>query len=92
MSRPAPDPLPPLSAVLGPGGTIAVEVTPRAGRARVVAEGGVLKVFVTEAPEKGRATEAVRAALARAFGLAKSDLELVRGAASRRKVFRLRDG
>jgi uncharacterized protein YggU (UPF0235/DUF167 family) len=51
---------------------------------------GVLRVHVTEAPEGGKATDAARRAVARAFGLAPSDLELVRGAASRDKLFRLR--
>jgi uncharacterized protein YggU (UPF0235/DUF167 family) len=91
MARPpAPDPLPPLAALLSPEGTLAVHVTPRASSGRVVLSEGRLRVYVTEPPEDGRATEAVRAALARAFGVAKGDIELLRGAASREKVFRVR--
>jgi uncharacterized protein YggU (UPF0235/DUF167 family) len=82
--------LPPLAALLSADGTFAVHVTPRASSGRVTLAEGRLRVYVTEPPEDGRATEAVRAALARAFGVAKGDLELVRGAASREKVFRLR--
>jgi uncharacterized protein len=84
MARPpAPDPLPPLAALTSPEGTLAVHVTPRASAARVVLAEGQLRVYVTEPPEDGRATEAVRVAL-------KGDLELLRGAASREKVFRVR--
>jgi uncharacterized protein YggU (UPF0235/DUF167 family) len=87
---PAPDPLPPLSALLSPEGTLAVHVTPGASARRLVLSGGVLRVYVTEPPADGRATEAARVALAKAFGLAKGDIELLRGAASREKVFRIR--
>jgi uncharacterized protein YggU (UPF0235/DUF167 family) len=90
MARPAPAPLPPLAALLAADGTFAVRVTPRAASARVVLADGALRVYVTEPPEDGRPTEAVRTALARAFDVAKSDLVLVRGATSREKVFRLR--
>jgi uncharacterized protein YggU (UPF0235/DUF167 family) len=93
MSRPpAPGFLPPLAALLSPDGTLAVHVTPRASAARVVASEGRLRVYVTEPPEDGRATEAVRLALAASFGLARRDVELVRGASSREKVFRIRAG
>ncbi|WP_226898325.1 DUF167 domain-containing protein [Mangrovicoccus algicola] len=71
-----------------PGDTITVTVTPRASRGRIVEDGGRLRVYVTEAPEKGRATEAARKALAAHLGLPKTALDLVRGAASREKTFR----
>ena len=38
-----------------------------------------------DAPEKGKANEELRACVARALGLAKSSVELVSGASSRRK-------
>ncbi|MGE5198642.1 MAG: DUF167 domain-containing protein [Rhodospirillaceae bacterium] len=91
MARPPPpDPLPPLKTLLSPEGMLAVHVTPRAKTARVVLAEGRLCVYVAAPPEDGRATEAVRVAIARAFGVAKRDVELVRGAASREKVFRVR--
>jgi len=49
----------------------------------------VIRIGVTETPENGRATEAARVALARAMGVAKTRLTLLRGAASRDKLFRL---
>lgn len=72
-----------------PGATIAVHVTPNARRAGVDLVDGRVRVAVTETPEAGKATEAARAALAKAMGVAKTRLMLVRGATSRDKVFRL---
>lgn len=71
------------------GAEIAVRVTPKASRARIVAEAGEIRVYVTEAPEDGKATDAVRKALAKALGVAPSELELTSGATSRDKRFRL---
>jgi len=90
MARPAPAPLPPLAALLSPEGTLAVLVTPQASSGRVVLADGRLRVYVTEPPEGARATEAVQEALAKAFGVAKDDLELLQGATAREKVFRVR--
>ena len=70
-------------------GTITVRVTPRASHPRVQVSGGTISVFVSEAPEDGAANAAVRAALATAFGVPKTSLELVRGETAREKVFRV---
>ena len=72
-----------------PGAEFAVRVTPRARRAAILEEGGLIKVAVTAPPEDGRATAAVAEALAYALGVAKSRLVLLRGATSRDKLFRL---
>lgn len=71
------------------GAEIAVRVTPRASRNAVIHEDGVLRVLVTTVPEDGKATAEVQKALAKALGVAKSRLTLVRGTRSRDKVFRL---
>ena len=81
--------LPDLSALAVPGTGIAVRVTPRAARARLVADEGTIRAYVTAAPEGGKANAAVVKLLAKAMGLPKSRLELVRGAAARDKVFRV---
>lgn len=78
-----------LSHLAQPGATIAVRVTPNARRAGVDLAGGQIRIAVTETPEAGKATEAARAALAKAMGVAKTRLVLQRGAISRDKVFRL---
>ena len=76
---------------LAHGGTeIAVRVTPRARRNAVVAgAGGDLRVLVTCAPEGGRANREAQRLLARALGVAKSRIQLARGAKARDKVFRV---
>jgi len=68
-----------------------VRVQPRARQNEVVEQvGGVLRVRVTAAPEGGEANRAVIALLAEVFGVAPSRVELVRGATSRDKLFRVR--
>jgi uncharacterized protein YggU (UPF0235/DUF167 family) len=78
-----------LSHLALPGTSFAVRVTPGARRAGVELVSGVIKISVTAPPEDGRATEAARAALAEALGVAKTRLTLVRGTKSRDKLFRL---
>lgn len=79
--------LPDLSHLAVPGAEIAVRVTPRAARSRLLSEGGVLRAFVTVPPEDGKANAAVTALLAAAMNVAPSRLTLQRGATSRDKVF-----
>jgi hypothetical protein len=68
-----------------------VRVQPRARRNEIVdRQGTVLRVRVTAAPEGGEANRAVIALLAEALEIAPSRIELVRGAASRDKLFRVR--
>jgi uncharacterized protein YggU (UPF0235/DUF167 family) len=78
-----------LSRLAQPGASIAIRVTPNARRPEVELVEGQIRVAVTETPEAGKATEAARAALARAIGVAKTRLTLIRGATSREKIFRL---
>jgi len=70
------------------GELLEVRVQARARRNEVVEQpDGSLRVRVTAAPEGGEANRAVIALLAEAFGVAPSRVELVRGAASRDKLF-----
>ena len=71
------------------GAEIAVRVTPKASRDRITVEDGAIRVYVTTVPEDGKANAAVQKLLAKAMGVAKSRLVLVRGATSRDKVFRV---
>lgn len=50
---------------------------------------GSLEIWVREPPDKGRATEAIRALVAAHFAVAKSRVLLVHGATSRQKIFRV---
>ncbi len=78
-----------LSHLAVPGAEIAVRVTPNASRNAVVEAAGQLRVYVTAVPEGGRANDEAARILARALGVAKTALVLVRGQAARDKVFRL---
>ena len=71
------------------GTEIAVRVTPKASRDRFVVEEGQIRVYVTTVPEDGKANAAVQKLLAKAPGLPKSRLSLIRGQTSRYKVFRV---
>lgn len=48
---------------------------------------GLLKVSVTQAPEKGKANKAICEVLAKALGLKKAQLELIAGETSPHKKF-----
>ncbi len=70
-------------------GTVTVRVTPAASHPRVQASGGTISVYVSEPPGDDTTNEAVAAALANAFGVPKTNLELVRGGTALEKVFRV---
>ncbi len=70
---------------------LAVRVTPGAKSEGLGIEAGRILAKVRAKPQDGKANEAVRDLLAAALGLAPSRLELVRGATSREKQFRIRD-
>ncbi|PWE33694.1 hypothetical protein DDZ14_03230 [Maritimibacter sp. 55A14] len=75
------------------GAPFAVRVTPKAARNALRWEPGpppLLRVSVTVVPEDGKANAAVLKLLAKALGVPKSRLELLRGATSRDKLFRVR--
>ena len=67
-----------------------MKVVPGASRDRVVGVlGDALKVATSAAPEKGKANAAVAAILARALGVDPRAVQLVSGATSPRKEFRI---
>ena len=72
-----------------PGTEFRVRATPNARQAGLTHEDGVFCISVTAPADQGRATAAVAEALARALGVAKTRLTLVRGATARDKAFRL---
>ena len=64
-----------------------IRVQPKAKLNRVeVDDGGNVKIHVTSAPEGGKANNAVIALLAKQLGVAKRDVEIVRGHKSRNKL------
>ena len=66
--------------------TFNVRVTPHAKQNKVVADGDVLRVYTTTAPEKGRANGAVVELLAKHFGVAKSKIVISKGTTSRNMI------
>lgn len=82
--------LPPYLQVRPDGLYLAVRVVPRAARAGLAGEAGSeLRVRVTASPADGAANEAVVSLLAGVLGQHRRCVQLVRGATSRIKLFRL---
>lgn len=79
-----------IAALVDPNGLLHVRVTPGASRDALAIDGDRLAVRVTAVAEGGKANVEVQKLVARAMGCAKSELELVRGATARDKVFALR--
>ncbi len=76
-----------------PEGTILpVRAQPGARRNEIRGEqDGMLKVLVTQSPEKGKANKALIALLSKQLSLRKSQLELIAGATSQQKQVLVRD-
>lgn len=66
-----------------------VIVTPKASRNQIKFDDTDIRVYVTTVPENGKATADVIKLLAKAIGIPKSKLTLLRGASSRRKTFKI---
>lgn len=93
MARPKADlPAPELlRALVDSDGRLAVRVTPGARSEALEIADGRLCAKVRAKPEDGKANTAVGALLSAALGIAPSKVELLRGATSREKQFRIRD-
>ena len=69
-----------------------VHAQPRARKTAIVGiHAGRLKVAVTQAPEKGKANDAILNFLAKKLGLKKSQIRLISGLTSNRKRFSIQD-
>ena len=66
--------------------TLSIRVTPKAARNAVLVRDGIIRVNVTTVPEAGKANTAVIKLLAKALGIPKSHLTVVRGHTNRDKV------
>lgn len=89
MGRPAFPPPDAIMALVNDEGLIALRVTPNAKAEAIIVEQGQLKVRVTVVPEDGKANKAVVALLAKALGIAKSRVTIVRGETARDKLVRV---
>jgi uncharacterized protein (TIGR00251 family) len=79
-----------LKAAVSADGLLAVRVTPKASADRIAVENGIVRVWVTPPPDKGKANEAVIALVAKALRVPKSAVELVRGETARQKLLRIK--
>ena len=71
--------------------TFEVRVAPRASRNAIAGvHEGALKVSLTAPPVEGAANEALRKLFAKALGVPKSSIEIIRGERTRNKVLRIR--
>ena len=69
-----------------PAATLEIQVQPKASRNRIVVDDGTVKVYVTAAPERDRANEAVVRVVASRLGVPKRALTIVSGERSRTKL------
>lgn len=73
------------------GVSFRVKVIPRAKRDEIVGvENDAVKIRLNAPPVEGRANEALVKFLAQTLGIARSNVEIVRGDSSRHKVVRVR--
>lgn len=85
--------LPPAQAIAGlidGEGQLAVRVTPGARLEQLTIENGRLFAKVRAKPQDGAANAAVARLIAKALGIAPSQIEMLRGATSREKQFKIR--
>ncbi|MCW2986295.1 MAG: hypothetical protein JWR63_3865 [Conexibacter sp.] len=68
---------------------LVVRLTPRADRDAIVADDGVIRVRVTAPPVGGQANMALVKLLAKALGVPRSRLTIVRGQSARDKLVRV---
>jgi|YelNatPaOPRAMG01_1025707.scaffolds.fasta_scaffold62631_2 uncharacterized protein (TIGR00251 family) len=68
---------------------VKVRVVPNAGKDCVAEEGGELKVYVRAPPVEGKANKAVVEILADYFKVKRSAVRMIKGEASREKVFEI---
>ena len=78
-----------VAALIDGEGRLAVRVTPGAKIEALEIANDRLLAKVRAKPQDGEANKAVRALVAAALGLAPSRVDLLRGATSREKVFRI---
>ena len=69
-----------------PAATIEIRVQPKASRNLVIAVDGMVKVYVTAAPERGRANKAVIEVVAHRLGVPKRAVSIISGERSRTKL------
>ncbi len=71
--------------------TIKIKVEPRSSKSGIVGPyGDAFKVKLTSPPVEGKANKELIEVLAKAFGIAKKDVEIISGQSSKNKIVKLR--
>ena len=78
-----------LARLIDSEGRLAIRVTPGARTQAILIENEKVSAKVRAKPQDGAANEAVRVLLAQALNVAPSQVELLRGATSREKLYRI---
>ena len=65
---------------------ITVKVTPRSSQKKIIEAGDILKVYVHESAQDGKANQAVMKMIAKHFSVPKSQVRIVRGEKNRSKI------
>jgi len=68
-----------------------VKVFPKASRQELIEKDGVLKAYVTAAPDKGKANKALIELIAERYKVAKSRVVIVTGETGRNKIVEVLD-
>jgi hypothetical protein len=71
--------------------TLAIKAIPKSSKNEIAGflDDGTMKVKITAAPEKGRANAAICELLAEQFGVAKRNVDVIRGETSAQKQIRI---
>lgn len=75
--------------------TLRVKVTPKAKAERIKKEAGedgsvLYKIYVTAAPEDGKANDAAKKLLSKTLGIAKSNITITHGQTTREKTIKIK--
>jgi len=65
---------------------ISIKVIPKSSPERVLTKDGTIKVYVSAAPDKGKANKAVVSLLAKTYKVAKSKVVIISGETSKNKI------
>jgi uncharacterized protein len=68
-----------------------IKVTPKAAANKIKNDNGLIRVYVTTAPEDGKANKAVIKMLAKHYGVSQSAVRIIRGATARTKTVEIDD-
>ena len=66
-----------------------IKVVPKSSREKITRENDILKIYIKEAPEKGKANRAVVRTLAKHFGTSQSNVKILVGHNTKNKIVQI---